>query len=279
MAQLSQSSSRRALLDSEEKDSQTRLRASMAPIVAPPANDVRAPKLHSIAAHLAVQDWFLGAYFFILACAVAFSSGEKRTESLQWVALDVCLFVGALYLTRGGVIRRGSFANNLVYRVALLVAFLGSYFQLRIILPTVNSRVLDADILAFDLKTFGYEPAMAWDRFVTHSTVEWFAFFYFSYFFLLATHVLPMMLADRNSKRLAHFCLGTFMVYVVGHIGYMLVPGFGPYHHLAGQFEHPLEGGLFWKLVIATVEGAAAMWRNISRKSAPSVKIGGGARR
>jgi membrane-associated phospholipid phosphatase len=88
--------------------------------------------------------------------------------------------------------------------------------------------------------------------------VEWFAFFYFSYFFLLATHVIPMVLLDRKSKRLAHFCLGMFMVYAVGHIGYMLVPGFGPYHHLAGQFEHPIEGGLFWKLVVATVEGAGA---------------------
>ena len=258
MAQLSQPDSRRALLSSEEKDSQTRLRASLAPIAAPPANDVRAPRLHSIAAHLAVQDWFLAAYFFVLACAVAFSNGEKRTESLQWVAFDIVLFLGGLYLTRGGVIRRGSFANNLLYRITLLTTFQLSYFQLRFILPTVNARVLDADILAFDLKTFGYEPAMAWDRFVTPSTVEWFAFFYFSYFFLLATHVLPMILADRNSKRLAHFCLGTFMVYVIGHFGYMLVPGFGPYHHLAGQFEHPIEGGLFWKLVIATVEGAGA---------------------
>ena len=48
------------------------------------------------------------------------------------------------------------------------------------------------------------------------------------------------------------------MVYVIGHLGYMLVPGFGPYHHLAGQFEHDIQGGLFWKLVVATVEGAGA---------------------
>jgi hypothetical protein len=263
MAQLSQPESR---LDVLATGSQTRVRANLAAIAAPPANDLQdesgkaraGGRLHSIAAHLAVQDWFLGAYFFILTCAVAFSNGEKRIESLQWVGVDAALFLATLYLTRGGVIRRGSFTNNLVYRIGLFVAFQASYFQLRFILPTVNARVLDADILAFDLKTFGYEPAMAWDRFVTPTSVEWFAFFYFSYFFLLATHVIPMVLADRNSKRLAHFCLGTFMVYVFGHIGYMLVPGFGPYHHLAGQFEHDIEGGLFWKLVVATVEGAGA---------------------
>jgi hypothetical protein len=262
MAQLSQPESRRDVL---RTDSHSRMRASLAAIAASPANDQEEPKqparatgLRSAVAELAVQDWFLAAYFFVLTCAVAFGSGENRAESLQWVALDILVFVAGVGLTRGGIIPRGTFANNLVYRLSLFVAFQASYFQLRLILPTVSSRVLDADILAFDLKTFGYEPAMAWDRFVNPSTTEWFAFFYFSYFFLLATHVLPMVLADRNSKRLAHFSLGMFAVYVFGHIGYMLVPGFGPYHHLAGQFEHSIDGGLFWKLVIATVEGAGA---------------------
>ena len=200
MAQLSQPESRR---DALATDSHARVRSSLSAPAAPAANDQEesaacspAPsKHHSIAAHLSVQDWFLAAYFFILSCAVAFGSGEQRNESLKWVGLDVVLFLAALYLTRGGVIRRGSFASNLVYRVALFVAFLASYLQLRFILPTVTARVVDADILAFDLKVFAYEPAMAWDRFVTPSSVEWFAFFYFSYFFLLATHVIPMVLA------------------------------------------------------------------------------------
>jgi hypothetical protein len=271
MAQLSHPESRDALRP-ESSGSQTRVRASLAAIAADAnanadanaktvrdGGETRARvKLAAIVAQLAVQDWFLAAYFFILTCAVAFSNGEKQAESLQWVAVDVLVFVAGVALTRGGVIPRGTFANNLVYRIALFASFQASYFQLRFILPTVNARVLDADILAFDLKTFGYEPAIVWDRFVTPSSVEWFAFFYFSYFFLLATHVIPMVLLDRKSKRLAHFCLGMFMVYAVGHIGYMLVPGFGPYHHLAGQFEHPIEGGLFWKLVVATVEGAGA---------------------
>lgn len=262
MAQLGQLDRRRDSL--ETADSQTRMRAAKLAAIGAPTHvptittDARAQTAPSFFAQLAVQDWFLATYFFILTCAVAFGSGPKRAASLQWLAVDVTIFFGGLVLTRGNVIPRGTFANNLVYRIALFVAFQLSYFQLRHILPTVSTRVLDADILAFDLKTFGYEPAIAWDRFVTPATSEWFAFFYFSYFFLLATHVLPMVLLDRKSKRLSHFALGMFMVYVLGHIGYMLVPGFGPYHHLAGQFEHPIQGGLFWKLVIATVEGAGA---------------------
>ena len=122
----------------------------------------------------------------------------------------------------------------------------------------MSPHSLDADLLAFDLRVFGYEPSIAWDRYVTPHTTEWFAFFYFGYFFLLSAHVLPIMLLGRNRLRVAHFALGIFMVFCTGHLLYMVVPGWGPYHHLAGQFEHPLEGGLFWRLVRATVDAGGA---------------------
>lgn len=225
--------------------------------LARPANDLRVQQ-GTVFGQLAVQDWFLAAYFFVLSLAIAFGSGSDRASCMQSVGLDVAIFATGVYLTRGGIIPRGTLANGLVYRISAFVSFQLSYFQLRHILPQVSSRVVDGKILAFDLHVFGYEPAIAWDRFVNPQTSEWFAFFYFSYFFLLVVHVIPMVLADRNGKRLAHFALGMFMVYVFGHIGYMLVPGYGPYRHLAGQFEHPIEGGLFWRLVIATVEAGGA---------------------
>jgi hypothetical protein len=122
----------------------------------------------------------------------------------------------------------------------------------------VSARALDTDILAFDLKAFGFEPSIAWDRFVSPFTTEWFAFFYFGYFFLLSAHILPMMLAARDKEMLAHFSLGIFIVFCVGHLTYMLVPGWGPYHHLAGQFHNELRGGIFWGLVKEAVDAGGA---------------------
>lgn len=212
-----------------------------------------------LAAQMAVQDWFLAGYFFILTfVVVVFGSGPNHAECMQWVGLDVAIFTAGIILTRGGYLTTGSLAHSLVYRISLFASFLASYFQLRVILPVVTSRAVDGDILSFDLSVFGYEPAVAWDHYVNPHTTEWFAFFYFSYFFLLACHILPMVFGDRNGKRLAHFTLGCFIVYAVGHIGYMIVPGWGPYHYLASSFEHPIEGGLFWHLVKATVDGAGA---------------------
>ncbi len=208
--------------------------------------------------NLAVQDLVIGVYFTLLMGAVLTAKGPGRDESIRTVSIDiVCLSVGLL-LTRGGILRQASFASGLVYRITLFLAVFLSYFQLRWILPAVSPHTLDADLLAFDLRVFGYEPSIAWDAYVTPRTTEWFAFFYFGYFFLLAAHVLPIMLIGKDPFRTAHFALGLFFVFCTGHLLYMVVPGWGPYHLLAGKFEHPLEGGLFWRLVKATVDAGGS---------------------
>ncbi|CAN5766084.1 hypothetical protein BH11MYX4_BH11MYX4_39450 [soil metagenome] len=208
--------------------------------------------------NLAAQDLFVGGYLLVLAIAVLNAQGAGRDTSLRLVLADIVAFALGLVLTRGGVLRQGSFANALVYRLTVFLPVFLSYFELRWILPVVSPHSLDANLLALDFRLFGMEPALAWDRYVTPHTTEWFAFFYFGYFFLLVVHVLPMMFLGKNPARIAHFSLGIIGVFVIGHILYMLVPGWGPYRHLAGQFEHRLEGGFFWRLVLATVEGGGA---------------------
>ncbi len=214
--------------------------------------------LTDLVRNFAVQDWFIALYFMLMMAAVAFGDGPGRERCLRLVAIDIAALFSGLTLTRGGIIKRGAIANELTYRITLFLTVFLSYFQLRHILPAVTTRALDADILAFDLQVFGVEPSIAWDRFVTPHTTEWFSFFYFGYFFILSAHVLPMLFNGANRLRLAHFSLGIFILVCTGHLVYMLVPGWGPYRYLAGRFENPLEGGLFWSLVRATVDGAGA---------------------
>jgi membrane-associated phospholipid phosphatase len=208
--------------------------------------------------NFAVQDWFILAYFALMMAAVSFGSGPGREHSMQLIGLDVAALTVGLTLTRGGILPRGTIASELTYRTTLFLAVFLSYFQLRDILPAVTTRAVDADILAFDLQVFGVEPALAWDRFVTPQTTEWFSFFYFGYFFILVAHVLPMLFNASNRFRIAHFALGIFFVFCTGHLVYMLVPGWGPYRYLDGHFDNALEGGLFWSLVKTTVEAGGA---------------------
>lgn len=207
---------------------------------------------------MASQDWLITLYFTLMMSALAFGSGPGRPACMRNLAIDASFFFAGIVVTRGGLIRHGSLANALVYRFTVFLPVFLSYFQLRDILPAVSSRAIDAQILEFDLAVFGVEPSLAWDKFVNPHTTEWFAFFYFGYFFILIAHVFPMMLAATNRERLAHFSLGIFVVFCTGHLVYMLVPGYGPYRHLAGQFQNQLDGGLFWALVKATVEAGGA---------------------
>jgi hypothetical protein len=208
--------------------------------------------------NLAPQDWLISSYFVVMMLAVVFGSGPDRERCERLVAVDFACLMTGLALTRGGLLRQGSFANAMLYRLTVWLAVFLSYFQLRHILPAVSERAVDADIFAFDLRVFHIEPSLAWDRFVNPTTTEWFAFFYFGYFGLLAAHVLGNLALTRDMFRLSHFAMGIFLVFCIGHLVYMVVPGYGPYHYLAPEFHHELRGGTFWSLVQATVTGAGA---------------------
>src|SRR5688572_4574445 len=111
----------------------------------------------------AVQDWIVLGYFAILLLALVRGDGPTRDGSIARVLADLMLFLTGAVLARGGLLREGSLAAGLVYRATLLTSVLASYLQLREILPAVSSRVVDQEILAFDLRVFGVEPALSWD--------------------------------------------------------------------------------------------------------------------
>jgi hypothetical protein len=190
--------------------------------------------------------------------ALVLGSGPNRVPQIQIILSDIVVFVIGIVLTRGGFLAFGSMAHSVVYRLTIFGTFFLSYFQLQGILPAVSSRSFDAEIFAIDQSFFGFEPALAWDRFVNPATTEWFAFFYFGYFFMLIAHIIPFLVAGRDKRLTARFALGVYMVFCIAHVLYMVVPGYGPYRYLANQFENPLDGGLFWNLVTQAVSSSGA---------------------
>jgi hypothetical protein len=234
-----------------------RARSEGARAVALPRAD-EATWLSSFVADLSPQDWLLVVYFVLLFVGVVFGAGPGRMLAGQIVLEHLLVLVLGLALTRGAILARGTFASSLLYRLVVFSTVFSSYFQLRIILPAAAPRAVDASLYAIDQAVFHYEPALAWARFVTPARTEWFAFFYLGYFFLLALHIFPFMLAARDMKILARFATGIFMVFCGGHLLYIVVPGYGPYRYLAAQFPDALEGGMFWGMVKATVAAEGA---------------------
>jgi hypothetical protein len=241
------------------------------PELAAPARDGAAPALapthprrdpatwlgHTVT-ELSPLDWLVVFFFGFLVVAIVFGTGKNRMASFALVTVDWIALLTGLALSRGGLLRRDSFANALAYRLTIFGTVVSSYFQLRVILPAASARAVDGHLYAFDLRVFGVEPSLAWDSLVSPGTTEWFSFFYFGYFFILALHVLPFMFLGKNLDVLARFALGTSIVFCVGHMSYILVPGYGPYAYLAPEFHHPLTGGTFWGLVQDAVSSVGA---------------------
>ncbi len=207
--------------------------------------------------NLAAQDYLLLGYFGIILVATALGSGPTRAEGLRIAQVDFAIVVSVFVLVRAEVLKPSPF-SAMLYRTTLMGAVVASYFQLRTILPAVSDRALDGELLAFDLRVFGFEPSLSWDKYVNPTTTEWFAFFYYSYFFILSVHILGFVLFCRDHLFLARFAFGIFGVFCTAHLLYMVVPGYGPYHYAASQFQHQLSGGLFWGLVRSAVDAAGA---------------------
>lgn len=206
----------------------------------------------------ASQDWIAVTYLLGLIFALCVGRGPGRGECIRHVAADLGVFLVVLAMVRGHFIKWGTTASSLVYRVAIICTLLASFFQLREILPAVSPWSDDAAIYAFDLRVFGFEASVALDRFVTPTTTEWFAFFYFLYFLILSVHVLPMVFYNRDPHLLNRFATGVLLMFMGAHLLYMVVPGYGPYWYLKDTFHHELTGGTFWRWVRETVDAGGA---------------------
>jgi hypothetical protein len=207
----------------------------------------------------AVGDLLVLAYLVMLNAAVwRAPAGPMRTHCLLQVAALLVVFLLSVVVVRAQLLRPG-FWPALLYRVGIYGTVQLSYFFFKHLLPLVNPGSLDAKLYALDQLLFGFEPAIWLDRFVGPQTTEWFAFFYFCYFFLLAAHIFPIVFGARRQELLGEFMLGMLIIVCLGHTGYVLVPGFGPYRAMPQLFQHSLPSGLWMDLVWSTVRSNGAM--------------------
>lgn len=191
-----------------------------------------------------------------IAVLVAPPSPMRRQSLFEVLALLVTYLV-CLGLARTGVLRSNLW-TALLYRIGIYGTVQQSYVFFKHLLPVVNPGSLDHKLFALDHLLFGFEPAVWADQFVTPTTTEWFAFFYFCYFFLLAAHIFPIVFGSRDQMLLGEFMLGMLIIVCVGHTGYILVPGFGPFRAFPELFHHELPSGLWMDLVWSTVRSNGA---------------------
>jgi membrane-associated phospholipid phosphatase len=209
---------------------------------------------------LALQDLILLGYLAtVFVALLATSAGhELATElCLRRVALDAALLLVGAYVARGGT-GVGDLGRRVIYRLCLVGVLVDTYLMLRDLLPLVRKGSVDAALHRIDVALFGVEPALWMERWNRPEIVEWFAFFYFSYFAIAALYMTGIVWLRRADRATTELAIGVLIVFCVGQLGYMLVPGFGPVKHLASSFHGPVDGGFFWSCVERTVAAGGA---------------------
>ncbi len=204
--------------------------------------------------NLAFQDVAALLFHGYLALRVMAAPDSPDATFARRFAVALWLITATtLALTRGEVLRPGRL-RALVYRLGLFTPIPLSYFLLRSLLPALQPELVDAQLWAIDRALFGVTPAEWLDRLNSPGFIEWFSFFYYSYFYLTAAMLIPPLFLDRG-LRLQQLMLGGLTVAAIGHCTYTLVPGLGPYSVLDLE---PIRGGFFWQQVITTVQSAGA---------------------
>lgn len=206
-----------------------------------------------------MHDWIVLAYITFLNVAVALRpAGPIRDHCQERVAVLLLALVAALVVVRGPFRGTGPLVA-VFYRLTIYGTVQISYFFFREMLPLLNPASLDNVLHGLGITLFGAEPALVLDRVVSNLTTEWFAFFYFGYFFVLAVHVIPILFMVRSQRLLGEFTFGMLYLFCIGHTLYVLVPGYGPYHAIATEFQNTLPNGLWLDVVMQTVDEGGAL--------------------
>ncbi len=218
----------------------------------------RPGSLRRLVSELAIQDYLVAVFMCMLiyVSVTAPSSAPQRRVSALLVAL------GSFNLATVILVRTHwlswSWPRAILYRLALLLPVQSSYFILGTLLPIVSPHSFDRELYHLDLTLFGVEPALALDDLVNTWTSEWFAFFYFCYFFIIAIHIFGILFFSRRARVLGEFSFGFIFCFCLGHTLYMLVPGFGPYRALAPLFENPFPDAQWVDMVMGVVASGGA---------------------
>jgi hypothetical protein len=206
----------------------------------------------------ATNDLILLGHLFVMGALTAMAyPAEESLDVARRIVSTTIVLVGACIL--GRATKLPSRIRSVLYRVAAVATALASYLMLRWTLPLVAPHSFDAQLNAIDLAIFGVEPTLWLEPRMSPAIVEYLAFFYFSYFVLSGLYALVSFGPTSSRQTSAQFAIGTAVVFGIGQLGYVLVPGFGPTHHLASQYAGDLTGGFFWQAVLDTVQAGGAM--------------------
>lgn len=190
-------------------------------------------------------------YFLLIAALIAWGAVSAwQLRDTQFIAPAVASFVVWLLLLRAmraTSLRWRNWVGVLQFAASWLVFPL--FKAIHLALP----RSLDAGLLTTDRWLFGggsiTERVMAWQS-VWLS--ELMSLCYLSFYFIVLVPVIVYSLR-RYDPSGRGFLYGLMLMYLIGFIGYLLVPAAGPYSAFPDVFPYPPPGGGITALLVSLV--------------------------
>lgn len=197
----------------------------------------------ALAAHFALPEiLILGFALFCAAATFAFGRNDGQLRHAAIILGSAAAFAALTVALRRHPPRIRPALLDGIHRFLTIGLVLGLFFNLRWVIDAVHPGEYDHIYDAIDSWFLGAPAAVLWEPYQTEGWVEWFAFFYWSYFYVIALYIFPHAAVLPAGEEVTAFGGGIILAHVVGWSCYLVLPGLGPYHYLAGEFAGDLPG-------------------------------------
>lgn len=191
----------------------------------------------------ALHELVLLAFYLLVVVAMSFSERTARQDFHLGLiaAIGIGFAVSTRWIRRHALHHRPH-TKRIVLRFLSMVAIFAVYFQLRWVITAIHPGDMDSTLAAADLAVFGSHLSVAVEPYQTRFWNEWFGFFYWAYFYIIAAFVLAHALFDRSAESFTVFGFSIIVMHAVGWSCYFVIPGLGPYHHFQDVYAGPIDG-------------------------------------
>jgi hypothetical protein len=200
------------------------------------------------------------AIFAILALAIAtaaVASGKVGVRPLLLAHL-VLLATYALFVLAAVRWSRSAWVSYVRPLAAMWTIFALYYTAGQLGMAAMPYRA-DADLARIDTWMFGgINPTFFIQRWQTPARVELFAFFY-GLFIPYINLSLVLGALGRPPLERDQFLTGWVFTYCISYLGYLFLPCQGPGGFFAGSYAAPLQGGVFYALVVKAVASSGGL--------------------
>ncbi len=204
-------------------------------------------------------DWLVVVYLLPISLAVATRTASGVRHPLALLPLASA----AIYMWVAWVYHTWAPSKpwlRILYHVAAAPAIGITYFHLREIIPLVNPHLADAYLARIDEVLFSGQASVWLERWATPWAVELFSFFYQSYVYVGAGLMVWAVLYPGAPERTIRVASGVLLLFVFGHLTYLLVPARGPVYFLRPEFAGALVGGFIHRHVVSTQVNAGPLY-------------------